>query len=159
MLMKTFSREGWAFGFAVVVVQLLAARAEGFNLTGEWVGTVTCQVFDGRQRSVPAVGSALKITQSGTILSVRIEDSSGVRHYNGEAIDDSAQPLRMRGVLIECRSSTSLNNYSEVVHLSGSGGYRLRGKSILRNEIGDIDTCRWTFQRITAANPAISGCP
>jgi len=156
---KTFSRGGWVFGFTVILCQLLVAPAEAFNLTGEWVGTIACKAFDGTQHRLPSVGAALKITQMGTLLKLRIEDSSGVRHYNGQAIDDTAQPLRMRSVLIECRSTTSLDNYSEVVHVAATSGFRMKAKSILRSELGDITTCRWTFQRISTTNPMATGCP
>ena len=157
--MKRFSRGRWALGLTGVAFCLLAGEVEAFNLTGEWIGTIRCQAFNGKQRSIPAMSSTLKITQTGGVLALRVEDGSGVRQYNGQAIDDTAQPLRMRAVLIECRSSTSLNTYSEVVHLSGSGGSRLSATSILRDQSGDIDTCRWTFQRTDAANPAVSACP
>lgn len=158
--MRTFSR-AWILGCLMLATTVAARPARGFNLTGEWMGTVACKTFDGTQRRLPSLGTTMRITQSGTQFGVRTEDSSSVKQYNGQAIEDVGQPLRMRAVLIECRSTTDLDNYSEVVHLIGNAGAKLslRGKSILRNQSGDIGTCRWTFQRVSSTNPVVPGCP
>jgi hypothetical protein len=152
------SRAGCLYG---LLAALVAWPVYAFPLTGEWDGKVTCQTFDGTRRRIPSIGTTLKVTQAGAQLSVQTEDGSGTRHYNGQAIEDVGQPLRIRAVLIECRSTTSLDNYSEVVHLLGSATSKLRlqGRSILRNQNGDIGTCRWTFQRTSPTNPNVSACP
>jgi hypothetical protein len=157
--MRTVSRAGQYLAVTIWLVHLCSGAAAAFNMTGQWLGTIACRTFNGTQRNSPSIGSTMKITQTGAQVAVRIEDGSGVRTYNGEGIDNAGQPLRMRVVLIECRSSTSLNNYSEVVHLNGSSGGRLRGTSILRSQLGDIGTCRWSFQRVSAINPTVAGCP
>jgi hypothetical protein len=157
--MKTVSHAGW-IGCLVLGAALAAAPAQGFPLTGEWAGNIVCQTFDGTARRVPSVGTTMKISQVGSQLTVQTEDGNGVKHYNGQSIEQTGQPLRVRALLIECRSTPSLDNYSEVVQLLGSASSRLRlqGKSILRSQSGDIGTCRWTFQRTTSANPAVTGC-
>jgi hypothetical protein len=157
--MRTVSRAVQFLGIAVWVVHLCGSTAGAFNMTGQWLGTIACRTFNGTQRNAPSIGTTMKITHAGQQVAVRIEDGSGVRTYNGQGIDNAGQPLRMRVVLIECRSSTNLNNYSEVVHLNGSSGGRLRGTSILRSQLGDIGTCRWSFQRVSASNPIVAGCP
>jgi hypothetical protein len=108
-----------------------------------WIG---CLVLGAALAAAPAQGFPLTGEWAGNIVC--------------QTFDGTGQPLRVRALLIECRSTPSLDNYSEVVQVLGSASSRLRlqGKSILRSQSGDIGTCRWTFQRTTSANPAVTGC-
>ena len=82
--------------------------------------------------------------------------------YNGQAISDVKQGARGRAVLIECRSTTELDGYTEIVRLEGVSNSirgKLRGVSLVRNQFGEIGKCKWAYWRVSTANPMVTGCP
>lgn len=149
-----------SLGVATIVVTLATAAA-ATDLTGVWTGSVHCRSFDGARRSIPSREATLRISQLGRYFAAQVEHSRGVRSYNGEVVPRIGRTSRVEAVLIECRSSPELNNYSEVVNLRGTvidSRGRLSGESIFRNQVGDIGTCRWSLERSSSKQPSISFC-
>lgn len=142
----------------LVVVALPAAATD---LTGVWSGSVHCRSFDGAHRSIPSRDATLRVAQVGRYFAAQVEHSRGVRSYNGEVVPRIGRTSRVEAVLIECRSTPELSNYSEVVNLRGTvvdERGRLSGESIFRNQMGDIGTCRWSLERSSRKAPTVSFC-
>jgi len=138
-----------------------AAEVVASDLGGEWVGKVRCKATDGVRRSVPDRGANVRISQLGRKLSVRVEDSQGLRHYNGELVRQIGREQRIEAVLIECRTATALSNYSEKVMLRGTvlpASAKLSGESFFRNQWGEIGTCRWRLQRLNSKVVNVAPC-
>ena len=134
----------------------------GLELSGVWKGKVRCKAFDGVRRAVPARGATLTVRQAGRHFTAQLEDSQGLRHYNGEVVRQAGRDRRIEAVMMECRSSSDLNDYSEAVNFRGTlfeKGGRLSGESIFRTQLGEIGTCRWRFDRSSASIPTLSFCP
>jgi len=152
---------GVALAGAMLIASAATAAAPVGDLSGTWKGKVRCKAFDGARRSVPDRGATLTISQNGRYFAARIEDSQGQRLYNGEAVSLTGREHRVEAVLIECRSSSALNDYSEVVTLRGTlnaPGGRLTGESIFRSQLGELGTCRWRLERTRTTNPNVSFC-
>lgn len=144
---------GLCVGFAI------PARAN--DLSGEWRGKVRCKAYDGVRRSVPDRGAIVKIRQTGRRLAAQLEDAQGLRRYNGEMITQIGRSQRVEAILMECRSTAALSNYSEKVMLRGNIVFprgMLAGESFFRNQWGEIGTCRWRLQRVDHRAPVVAPC-
>lgn len=131
------------------------------NLRGKWIGTLRCRSFNGTRATQPTAVTTMSISQLGRYFAAQIEDANGVRTYNGELIREAGRDGRVEALLIECRSSSHMNNYAEVVNLRGLAvdpDGKLRGESIFRNMRGEIGNCRWHYQRTTTKDPRIAFC-
>jgi len=152
-----------AIGRGALLLLLIAAPAvaQTANLRGQWVGGLRCRSFNGTRSAPPKATATLSISQVGRYLAAEVQDSAGVRKYNGEVMRETGRASRFEAVLIECRSTSNMNNYSEVTNLKGfavDDDGRLNGKSIFRSVRGEIGTCRWSFERISGKDPRIGFC-
>lgn len=149
-----------AIGF--VAVLHLPALAFGINLTGEWSGSANCKAFDGTLFRLPRTTSTLLVSHSTTTFAARLETDSGPTEYFGHTVQQSGLSTRLQGIMVECRTTPSLADRSEVVHLKAAESTsraRLKGSSIFRDQSGDIGTCRWTFERVNKTAPGLTPCP
>jgi len=146
---------------AAVALLALPAAAFGEDLSGVWQGSVRCKAFDGVRRSIPDRGATLTISQLGRFFAAQLEDSQGLRQYNGEVVRLTGRDQRVEAVMVECRSSAALNDYLEAVTLRGTlldtGGW-LTGESIFRSQLGELGTCKWRLSRTSSGLPAIPFC-
>lgn len=145
----------------LLLAGLRASPAAASDLTGEWRGKVRCKAYDGVRRSVPDRGAIVKIRQTGRRFVAQLEDAQGLRRYNGETISQIVRSQRVEAILMECRSTAALSNYSEKVMLRGNvlpTGGRLAGQSFFRNQWGEIGTCRWRLQRVDHRAPTVAPC-
>lgn len=146
---------------AATMVAMMAPAAFAEDLSGVWKGSIRCKAFDGVRRSIPDRGATLTISQLGRYFAAEVEDSQGLRQYNGEVVGLTGRDRRVEAVLIECRSSSALNDYSEAVTLRGTlfdERGRLTGESIFRSQLGELGTCKWRLERKSAELPAITFC-
>jgi hypothetical protein len=149
-----------AFGF--VTILQLPALAFAMNLTGEWQGSTSCTSFDGTLFRIPRSPSTLYITHSGGTFAAHLDTGEGPTDYSGQAVQESGQTSRLRGIMVECHTAPNLLDRSEVVHLKAmdsEANGRIKGSSIFRGQAGDIGTCRWTFQRVNKNDPGLTECP
>lgn len=156
-MLKTTKLIVMAFSMVGVGANLAAAA----DLTGEWRGKVRCKVNDGMRRSVPDHGATVRVSQVGRQFVAQLEDAQGVRRYNGEVVSQLGREHRFEAILIECRSTATLSNYSEKAFLRGTvqaSGGRISGESLYRNQFGAIGSCRWRLQRSSAVRPNLAPC-
>jgi hypothetical protein len=147
-------------GFATVIQAPTLVLA--INLTGEWSGTISCTAFDGTLFRVPRSTSSLFISHSAGTFAAHLEGGEGPSDYSGQAVQQSGVSSRLQGIMVECHTTPTLDDRSEVVHLKSTesdSGARLKGSSIFRGQSGDIGTCRWSFKRANKNDPGLSGCP
>jgi hypothetical protein len=150
-----------AAAWVAVVALPLPAAAAGDDLSGVWQGSVRCKAFDGVRRSIPDRGATLTISQLGRFFAAQVEDSQGLRQYNGEVVALTGRDRRVEAVMVECRSSAALNDYLEAVTLRGTlldERGRLTGESIFRSQLGELGTCKWRLERTSSKLPAIPFC-
>lgn len=149
-------------GVLCVLSGALSAEAQtSADLRGKWIGTLRCRAFNGTRLKAPSASVTMNISQIGRYFAAQIEDSSGVRTYNGEVIRETGRATRFEAVLIECRSTANMNNYSETATIKGFAeelNGRLAGESIFRSVRGEIGTCRWTYERVSKKDPRVSFC-
>lgn len=103
----------------------------------------------------------MSVSQLGRYFAVQVEDGNGVRTYNGEVIGETGRNGHLQAMLIECRSTSNMNNYSEVVNLKGlvlDPEGHLTGESLFRSMRGEIGKCRWRYERTSTKDPKIAFC-
>jgi hypothetical protein len=147
---------------AVAAILHHPGLAFAMNLTGEWTGSTSCTSFDGTAFRIPRSDSTLFISHSGGTFAAHLDTGEGPTDYSGQAVQESGQTTRLRGIMVECHTAPSLLDRSEVVHLKAAesgDGARIKGSSIFRGQAGDIGTCRWTFSRVNKTDPGLAECP
>jgi hypothetical protein len=158
--------KGWChksvatLAFATIVQ--IPSIAFAINLTGEWTGSISCTAFDGTSFRIPRSTSSLFISHSASAFAAHLEGGEGPTDYSGQAVQQSGVSARLQGIMVECHTTPSLTDRSEVVHLKAtesSSAARLKGSSIFRDQGGDIGTCRWSFKRANKNDPGLSDCP
>ena len=155
---------------ALSFVSLLAAvaiapGASAFDLTGTWEGRWSCQGFDGAKFRSGNSESIVLITQTGTTLAVNMDNGDYL--YNGGAIFDTGSPdTKGEVVLTQCGTDNLplagadgeiLRAKAKADAEKGSGS--LKGLSIFESAVPDIITCKYSYKRTSAANPAVPACP
>jgi len=138
-----------------------APPAVASDLTGEWRGKVRCRANDGSRRTIPNLGAVVNFHQVGRSFVAQVEDSQGMRRYNGEVVSQIGRNQRVEAILVECRSTAALSNYTEKALLRGTiskNTASLSGTSMFRNQWGEIGTCRWRLQRVSKRVPSVTPC-
>ena len=145
----------------LLAVAAVATPTWAVDLTGTWTGQQRCKFFDGVQtKKTFGLTNQVKITQTATRLAVETPGGIGT-FYNGEVLDDASKSSKGRAVFAECRSTTELDGYSELVHLKAAGSEssgRLRGESVFRSQRGEVGTCKWNLKRSSTDDPEVTGC-
>lgn len=141
----------------------VAPSAQGYDLTGTWIGKYSCKGFDGAKFSSGSKSSTFKITQSGNQIAVDLDN--GEYRYNGGAIPDTAKPEKGEAVFLECANDSVpfTGGDSEIIRVAvktkpGDVKATLKGTSIFEDTLFGVGTCKYTFKRVDTAAPTILGC-
>jgi hypothetical protein len=147
------------------VVGFVPTRATAFDLTGTWLGKVSCSgVLAGHKRILKRSPSTLLISQSGGLH----VSADGI-FYNGGDIADPVRPSRGELAVIRCGTSPNLSGGDfggefgrlkvTTNPLKGTGS--LRGTSLRTDVIlaSSVYTCRWSYKRVNTDPPALDSCP
>ncbi len=156
-------RGGWMVAMAVGLLTMTPVRASAFDLTGQWIGKMTCKgVLAGEKTSLTRAPSTLLIEQSaGLQLSV-----DGV-FYKGEEFPDPSHATRGQVSVIRCGTNTEGADFGgELGRLKVLTNPEKRTGSLsgtsFRTDVllaSSVYTCKWTYKRISTQPPSLEGCP
>jgi len=156
-------RGGGTVAIGVVLLTVMPVRAPAFDLTGQWVGKMTCKgILAGEKASLTRAPSTLLIAQSaGLQLSV-----DGV-FYKGEEFPDLSHPTRGQVSLIRCGTNTEGADFGgELGRLKAITKPEKRTGSLsgtsFRTDVllaSSVYTCKWAYKRVSTDPPVLEGCP
>lgn len=136
--------------------------AAAFDLTGTWVGRLTCTGFDGSRFS-DKFPTTMTIVQTGATATMNLDDGAETFAYGGGTIAAATQPSRGEALFVECRTQPALGDFGEILRAQVSttpkGGATFKATSLFQDEGDVFGTCRWSFKRTDAAAPLVTGCP
>jgi len=153
----------WKTAVVAIGVVLLPRAAGAFDLTGTWVGKLSCRGnLVGKKDNVSAAPSTLLVTQNaGFLLS-----ADGI-FYAADAIADPAKPTRGEIAIIRCGTTAQSGEFGgEIGRMKVStnpakGTGTLSGTSYRTDVLvaSSVYTCRWSYKRISTTPPPLSPCP
>ncbi len=135
--------------------------AHAFDLTGHWIGKLSCKVFDGEKFTVKEKGG-MEISQNAGTMSVTI----GAVHYNGMAIPDDKKPdQRGEAALVSCPTSNVFTpDFSVILRASvktkaNSWKASFKGVSIFADNTPEDGSCKYSYKRVDTLDPLVPPCP
>ena len=149
----------------VIAVALVPVPASAFDLTGRWVGRISCSgLLEGQPRRIQNAPSTMLVNdRDGLRITV---DGIG---YNGEEIPSPTRPTRGEAAVIRCGSSPTLSGGEfggefgrmKVSTAPEKGTGSFRGTSIRTDIVlaSTVYTCRWSYKRVTTEVPPLESCP
>jgi hypothetical protein len=153
------------------------AAAQLPDLTGTWVGTLTCKSFDTGLKTKLALEPVLQISQSGNEVGARLDFGGTQEEYDGLANPDGKKPATKGELaLIRCSTDSVAGNdfgsdepdFDEIGRFAvgakpGKIKASLKGQSFFSDPgvaSPEAGSCKWRFTRIDTADPGITPtCP
>jgi hypothetical protein len=162
----------------VVAAALLGASpatvsAQLFDLTGTWVGKLTCKSFDTGTKVKLVLEPVLQISQNGAEVGARLDFGGSQEQYHGLANPDGKKP-ETKGQLALLRCSTDgivgndfgsdeIGHFTVTTKAPPSAKAGLKGLSIYTapgTANPEAGTCAWKWTRTELTNPNVPiGCP
>ncbi len=157
-----------AVGTAVFVGSnpaIARGQVSTFDLTGTWVGKLTCKGMTAGVKATVVSTPALSVSQSGNAVGLVMDYGGGVvEQYVGLANPDATKPLE-KGELgvIRCGTDNAVGTTvaaDEVGRLSAgtkpapSSKGTLKGTSVVARSTG-LATCAWKWTRTAVADPGV----
>lgn len=147
---------------AIVLFSLSATHAAAVDMTGTWEGQAVCKGFFNGTKVKDTFGAPVTITQTGSDLNMEF---LGVR-YNGEIIDDAADPNKGQGSFVACSTAAEpLADYNETGHITvqiTSKKSTFKATSVfttaVNGSIVTVETCKWKFTRTDTVDPGVPAC-
>lgn len=149
------------------------ATAQLFDLTGTWVGKLSCKSFETGSKVKFALEPVLQISQSGNQVGARLDFGGTQEQFDGVANPDGKKPeTKGQLALLRCGTDNVAGNdfgTDEIGHFTvttkplPAEKASLKGVSIYSapgTATPEVGTCAWKWTRTDLTNPNISiGCP
>ena len=134
-----------------------------YDLTGDWTGKITCNVFAGGVKQKIVLTPTMHVSQIGQNIGVEIELGLGSKRYAGLANPDAKKPEQKgETALILCGTDNVLGATSpdEIGRMSvsakpGKVKASLKGLSFY-SDVDDHGTCKWSMKRISTTDPGVT---
>jgi hypothetical protein len=145
------------------------ATGQTFDLTGTWMGSLTCKVANGGVKERTTTAPLLAVTQSGGAVGMRMDFGAGVVDlYTGLANPDGKKPLTKGEVaVIHCGSDDVLGNapldelgrFAVATKAAPNPKATLKGTSVFAGS-ERLGTCTWKWTRTALDDPGVpTSCP
>lgn len=150
-----------------VAAACLAQPAAAFDLTGTWEGKQTCSGSSAGEKFSFSIPSTLLISQTDTTFNIHVVSDSGTDVYRGVGIDSVAKPVNGDAYFVHCGTTDEPetgDDFDEsgratVKTKEETGVGAFKGTSAFFNAEPEVASCRWSYKRIEATDPAVGGCP
>jgi hypothetical protein len=146
-----------------VIAGPAAARAQVFDLTGSWSGTIVCKIATGGVQERTTVTPTLRITQIGSAIGVRVDAVGGMAvQLAGLANPDGKKPtVKGEFALVRCGTDDEPGDdvvFDEVGRFLAATKpppivkATFKGTSLLSGA-ETVGTCTWKWTRTDATGP------
>ena len=150
----------------IALAAALAQPAAAFDLTGTWTGKQTCKGSSAGEKFSFSIPSTLLVTQTGAALNIHVVSDTGTDIYQGIGIDSTAKPVNGDAYFVHCGTTDvpeTGDDFDEsgraTVKTNESGTGSFKGTSAFFNSEPEVASCKWSYKRTDAADPAVTGCP
>lgn len=163
-------RRGSRAALALLTLTLVGADARGaaaqlFDVTGRWVGKLTCKTASAGTKSSTVATPTLAITQADAAVGMELDYGGGtVERYTGLANPDGKKALTKGEIgIIRCGTDSVAANApaDEIGRLSASTKAAPAVKATLKGQSvfsapPSIGTCTWKWTRTDLADPGVA---
>jgi hypothetical protein len=157
-----------SFTLSVVLLSSAVSSAHALDLTGSWVGTMTCDVVVAENPHIRRVvrNQVVEIVMVNNWQFLLEFQDGGTASFPlfGSAVDDGVRESRGKVAAQFCQGSLAITSFltADAVVNDATGTGSLKGQliNLLTNAPGLVETCRVDFRRTSAAAPIFdSSCP